>query len=98
MPNGASASLVVSNEFATVVVTLEGSAEQGPLIRIQDARNGAEVCLDPIELEALTRMRRPDFAVLADPSFGGFDRHGNVLVRADAVELVPGEGEIDAPL
>jgi hypothetical protein len=37
-------------------------------MRIRDLATGAEVHLDPLELESLTRWKHEDFAPLIDPS------------------------------
>jgi hypothetical protein len=40
----------------------------GPRLRIRDLATGAEVFLDPLELESPTRWKHEDFAPLVDPS------------------------------
>ena len=81
--------MLIRNEFATVALEPDPSADR-TLVRITDVRTGRQVSLDPLELEALTRLTRDDLSVLVDPSFGGLtgERH---LLRE---ELVPGEGEV----
>lgn len=58
---------IYQNEFAMVEV---GRYETGtgPRLRILDLSSGAEVYLDPVELESLTRWKHADFAPLVDPS------------------------------
>ena len=49
------------NEFAMVEVALvEG--RNGPGLAVRDSETGATVTLDPLELEALTRIRHEDLA------------------------------------
>lgn len=67
--DGAARGLTVSNEFATIVVERVG--DNPALLRISDQRRGRSVVLDPLELEALTRMSRDEIKVLADPSYPG---------------------------
>jgi hypothetical protein len=55
------------NEFALVEVE-RFETESGPRMRIRDLATGNEVFLDPLELEALTRLRHREFAPLLDPS------------------------------
>lgn len=62
--------MVLHSEFATVEVDLDG-AGNGPRLRIRNPRSGTCICLDPLELETLTRLSHRDFAVLVDPSFAG---------------------------
>jgi hypothetical protein len=53
--------LVLRNEFAMVEVALvEG--RNGPGLAVRDSETGAGVTLDPLELEALTRLRHEDLA------------------------------------
>lgn len=54
------ASLLIRNEFATVWVRLDQSANGVRLI-VTDAETGNEIGLDPLELEAISRMRHRDF-------------------------------------
>lgn len=58
---------VFQNEFAMVEVGRFESAT-GPRLMIRDLASRAEVYLDPIELEGLTRIRHSEFATLLDPS------------------------------
>lgn len=58
---------IYQNEFAMVEVARH-ETETGPRLRIRDLASGAEVFLDPVELESLTRWRHEDFAPLVDPS------------------------------
>jgi hypothetical protein len=58
---------IYQNEFAMVEVERH-ETESGPRMRIRDLATGAEVFLDPLELESLTRWKHEDFAPLVDPS------------------------------
>jgi hypothetical protein len=58
---------VYQNEFAMVRVT-RYETDTGPRLHILDLSSGAEVFLDPMELEGLTRWKHSDFAPLVDPS------------------------------
>jgi hypothetical protein len=58
---------IYQNEFAMVEVERH-ETESGPRMRIRDLSTGAEVFLDPLELESLTRWKHEDFAPLVDPS------------------------------
>jgi hypothetical protein len=58
---------IYQNEFAMVEVERH-ETESGPRMRIRDLATGAEVYLDPLELESLTRWKHRDFAPLVDPS------------------------------
>jgi hypothetical protein len=58
---------IYQNEFAMVEVT-RYETESGPRMHIRDLASGAEVYLDPVELESLTRWKHDDFAPLVDPS------------------------------
>lgn len=64
---------IYQNEFAMVEVSRH-ETESGPRMRIRDLATGAEVFLDPLELESLTRWKHGDFAPLVDPS--GFESTG----------------------
>ena len=48
-------SSILRNEFATVLVATDNSAN-GCRLLIHDLHTGREVYLDPLELEALTRI------------------------------------------
>jgi hypothetical protein len=74
----------VQNEFASVSVELDPS---GYYLHITDLRSGLAVTLDPLELEALTRLGREDRRSMVDPSFLGFSAESGYL------DLAPGEGE-----
>lgn len=54
------AHLLVSNEFATVWIRLDRSAN-GVRVVVTDAETATEIALDPLELEAISRMRHRDF-------------------------------------
>ncbi|HEX5404948.1 MAG TPA: hypothetical protein VFX16_21880 [Pseudonocardiaceae bacterium] len=58
---------IYQNEFAMVELS-RYETETGPRLHIRDLASGAEVYLDPIELESLTRWKHQDFAPLVDPS------------------------------
>jgi hypothetical protein len=58
---------IYQNEFAMVEVSRH-ETDSGPRLRIRDLATGAEVFLDPLELESLTRWKHEDFAPLVDPS------------------------------
>jgi hypothetical protein len=58
---------IYQNEFAMVEVA-RYETESGARLRITDLATGAEVYLDPVELESLTRWKHDDFAPLVDPS------------------------------
>ena len=57
---------IFRNEFAAVEVTRDESAN-GPRLFIRDTFTGRGVYLDPLELEALTRVAHDQFALLLDP-------------------------------
>ncbi|MPZ87300.1 MAG: dihydrodiol dehydrogenase [Nitriliruptorales bacterium] len=59
--------VVYKNEFAMVAIGRHETSS-GPRLQIVDLASGAEVYLDPIELEGLTRLRHQAFAPLLDPS------------------------------
>ena len=58
---------IYQNEFAMVEVGRH-ETDSGPRLRIRDLATGAEVFLDPLELEGLTRWKHEDFAPFVDPS------------------------------
>jgi hypothetical protein len=58
---------IYQNEFAMVELSRHETGS-GPRLRIRDLATGAEVFLDPLELESLTRWKHEDFAPLVDPS------------------------------
>jgi hypothetical protein len=74
----------VQNEFASVGIELDAS---GCYLHITDLRSGVAVTLDPLELEALTRLGPDDRRSMVDPSFLGLTTEGGFL------DLAPGEGE-----
>ena len=61
----------ISNEFARVAVEVIVT-DNGCRLSLRDVRHGTEVVLDPIELEALTRLTPDGLEILVDPSFDGF--------------------------
>ena len=62
------------SEFATVELSVDDAAN-GPRLRVKDMRRNIEVLLDPMQLEALTRMEPADLFPYMDPSTWGRD-HG----------------------
>jgi hypothetical protein len=58
---------IFKNEFAMVELSRH-ETDSGPRLRIRDLASGAEVFLDPVELESLTRWKHADFRSLVDPS------------------------------
>lgn len=53
--------IVLRSEFAMVEVSVDSSGS-GPALAVRDAETGDTVSLDPLELEALTRLRHEDLA------------------------------------
>jgi hypothetical protein len=70
--------MIVSNEFADVMVRLDNSAN-GPRLMIKSARTQSAIYLDPLELERLSSLRHQDLAVFIDPSYSlnGSNGHGH---------------------
>jgi hypothetical protein len=60
-------SMVISNEFAAVRLTIAES-HLGQRLRITDCTTGEERCLDALELEALIWATYEDYDRLMDPS------------------------------
>jgi hypothetical protein len=58
---------IYQNEFAMVEVS-RYETESGARLHIRDLGSGAEVFLDPLELESLCRWKHRDFGPLVDPS------------------------------
>jgi hypothetical protein len=58
---------IFRNEFAMVEVRRNEDANSVRLL-IRDVATGNEIYLDPLELEALTRLTHDEFAPLVDPS------------------------------
>ena len=58
--------VVLKNEFATVEVIRDDTAN-GSRLLIKDLQTGRQVYLDPLELEALTRVPHSAFARWLDP-------------------------------
>jgi hypothetical protein len=58
--------LVLHNEFATVEVLLDETAN-GPRLLVRDLETGQQVHLDALEVESLTRMTHDDFAERVRP-------------------------------
>jgi hypothetical protein len=59
--------LVLRNEFATVEVMLDETAN-GPRLLVRDLETGRQVHLDALEVESLTRMSHDDFAERVRPA------------------------------
>jgi hypothetical protein len=53
--------IALRSEFAMVEVAL-AEGRNGPALLVRDSESGATVSLDPLELEALTRLRHEDLA------------------------------------
>lgn len=64
--------VLLRSEFAMVEVRVEDGGN-GPGLRIRDTDTGETILLDPLELEALTRMRHAQFGqlVLRDGELSG---------------------------
>lgn len=60
--------MILKSEFAIVQVLLDETAN-GPRLMIRDLQSGDTIHLDPLELEALTRLRHGDLREYLDPSF-----------------------------
>lgn len=58
--------LVLRNEFATVEVLLDETAN-GPRLLVRDLETGRQVHLDALEVASLTRMSHDDFAERVRP-------------------------------
>ncbi|ODU04415.1 MAG: hypothetical protein ABS81_10205 [Pseudonocardia sp. SCN 72-86] len=58
----------LENEFATVHVTVDRSAN-GPTLVILDPASGREIALDPLELQTLAWARHEHLAELLAPAF-----------------------------
>lgn len=54
---------LLGNEFALVEIGVV-DAGNGPALRIRDTDSDRSVLLDPLELEALTRLRHADLGAL----------------------------------
>lgn len=52
--------LVLSNEFATVWIAVDERAN-GVRLVVTDAETGTAIALDPLELEAISRMAHQEF-------------------------------------
>jgi hypothetical protein len=62
-------------------------APSGERLRVRDVRAGAEICLDPIELEGLTRVRHGELAAaLGLAADGGADGANGAAVEAAETE------------
>lgn len=57
----------IRNEFAMVQVRVDRSSHD-PLLMIRDMHSGTTILLDPLELEALTRVSHEELKPLLDPS------------------------------
>jgi hypothetical protein len=61
-------SAILANEFASVLVELDSTAN-GPRLRVCDPSSGRAICLDPLELQAIAWARHETFAEILRPSF-----------------------------
>jgi hypothetical protein len=61
--DAAVARTVLRNEFALVEVSVVDTGN-GRALRVRDAESGRVIVLDPLELEALTRLDHADFGRL----------------------------------
>ena len=59
-------SWVLRNEFAQVMLARDDGSN-GPRLMIRDLHTGREVFLDPLELEALTRIPHESYATWLHP-------------------------------
>lgn len=66
MENGKNNKLSLRNEFASVEVIKDESAN-GPRLLVRDLEDGAEIYLDLLEVESLTRMTHADFTDFVRP-------------------------------
>jgi hypothetical protein len=60
---GGRAWVTIRNEFAMVELGIETDSN-GVRVRVRDAETGEGISLDPLELEALTRLDHRDFGPL----------------------------------
>jgi hypothetical protein len=60
--------VLLANEFASVTVGIDHEAN-GPRLRIRDPSSGREICLDPLELQALAWARHESLAEMLRPAF-----------------------------
>jgi hypothetical protein len=74
-PAQADAAWRLSNEFASVQVELDATANS-PRLKITDLRTGTVCYLDPLELERLSAARHVDLSWIVSPANGlGTDDH-----------------------
>ncbi|WP_033292646.1 hypothetical protein [Amycolatopsis jejuensis] len=59
----------IRTEFGTVQVHLDTTAN-GPRLRLVGQESGTEICLDVVEIEALTAMRHADFRAIIAAQLG----------------------------
>lgn len=64
--NGKNNKILLKNEFASVEVLRDDSAN-GPRLLIRDLEGGDEIYLDILEVESLTRRTHTDFADFVRP-------------------------------
>lgn len=78
------------NEFSHVRVELDPSGN-GPRLKIQDAKTGQSIYLDPLELESLAWMRHADLAPLLNPALGRWRDPEDVRLDRMLQELGAGD-------
>ncbi|QIN79969.1 hypothetical protein GBA65_17200 [Rubrobacter marinus] len=66
MENGKNNRILLRNEFASVEIMKDDSAN-GPRLLVRDLEDGSEIYLDPLEVESLTRRAHADFAEFVRP-------------------------------
>lgn len=66
MENGKNNRILLKNEFASVEITKDESAN-GPRLLVRDLEDGSEIYLDPLEVESLTRRTHADFTDFVRP-------------------------------
>jgi len=60
--------MILSNEFASVEVLLDDSAN-GPRLMIKDLRTQKSIYFNPLELKNLAARQHQDLAMFMDPSY-----------------------------
>ncbi len=66
MENGKNNRILLRNEFASVEIIKDDSAN-GPRLLVRDLEDGSEIYLDPLEVESLTRRTHADFTDFVRP-------------------------------
>ena len=66
MENGNNNRILLRNEFASVEIIKDDSAN-GPRLLVRDLEDGSEIYLDPLEVESLTRRTHADFTDFVRP-------------------------------